>query len=311
VTKGEVLEVPLFSAAGATTLKLSFEEDLAVLQQAGVEGIGLDEAKLRDDRVDLDRFRASGLRASLCFPSTPSILPLPHWPGLDDPGARIDDMCRGVRRLAPFEPATCVCSTGPPGNYEQEEAMEVVVTGIRQVARAAADVGVMIAVEPMHISIAGDWSLIATVPETVELLARVDEPNTGILFDVWHLWDSPDVLRHLRLHARRILGVHVDDWRDPTRGWCDRVLPGDGVADLPGILGALDEGGFDGWFDLEIFSDDGTFGESYPDSLWKLDPVELIRAGREQFMRAWRERRIAGSDDLASPSRYRRSQPGS
>ena len=41
--------------------------------------------------------------------------------------------------------------------------------------------------------------------------------------------------------------------RNPTRSWKDRVLPGDGVIDLPAILGALEAGGFDGWFDMEIF----------------------------------------------------------
>ena len=49
--------------------------------------------------------------------------------------------------------------------------------------------------------------------------------------------------------------------------------------DLPAIIGALEAGGFDGWYDMEIFS-----GEQYPDSLLKLDPVELVRRGREGFL---------------------------
>ena len=43
--------------------------------------------------------------------------------------------------------------------------------------------------------------------------------------------------------------------------------------------------------DLEIISDNGSFGADSPDSLWKLDPVELVRRGREQTMRAWENRR--------------------
>ena len=80
----------------------------------------------------------------------------------------------------------------------------------------------------------------------------------------------------------------MNDWRDPTRGWCDRVLPGDGVADLPGILAALDEAGWRGPYDLEIFSDDGTFGNDYEGSLWRLAPQELARRGREAFAAAWK-----------------------
>jgi sugar phosphate isomerase/epimerase len=74
------------------------------------------------------------------------------------------------------------------------------------------------------------------------------------------------------------------------------VLPGDGVADVTGILAALRDGGYDGWFELEVLSDDGTFGNDYPDSLWKLDPRDLIRAGREWFRAAWEEGAVKPSD---------------
>ncbi len=84
--------------------------------------------------------------------------------------------------------------------------------------------------------------------------------------------------------------VHLNDWRDPTRSWCDRVLPGDGIADIPGIFRALDEGGFEGWFELELFSDDGKFGNDFEDSLWKWDPVELVRTGRDKAYALWEKR---------------------
>jgi sugar phosphate isomerase/epimerase len=79
----------------------------------------------------------------------------------------------------------------------------------------------------------------------------------------------------------------VNDWRGETRGWCDRVLPGDGVADLPAILRALNDAGWRGAYELEVFSDDGTFGSAYPDSLWPEDPDGLVRRGREAFFRQW------------------------
>ena len=84
----------------------------------------------------------------------------------------------------------------------------------------------------------------------------------------------------------------MNDRREPTRGWADRVLPGDGAADLPAILGALDESGWDGFYDLEIFSDNGAFGSAYPDSLWDLDAAELARRGRDGFAQCWQKRRV-------------------
>ena len=105
------------------------------------------------------------------------------------------------------------------------------------------------------------------------------------MFDTWHLWDTPDLLEHIRANARNFPAVHVNDWRRDTRSWDDRALPGDGVIDLPAILGALEQGGYDGWYDLEIFS-----SESYPDSLLRLPAVDLVRRGRSGFLRAWEAR---------------------
>ena len=84
--------------------------------------------------------------------------------------------------------------------------------------------------------------------------------------------------------------------REPTRGWCDRALPGEGRADLPGILAALVESGYRGWYDLEIFSDDGRYGTAYPDSLWGPPHEEMLGRARRSFDRAWtaaRERVLA------------------
>jgi sugar phosphate isomerase/epimerase len=280
-----------FSVGEMTTYRQSFAEDLVVYREAGVDGIGIDASKVQDDERDLKRFKESGLAASVSFGKPSSILPLPNWGGGPvEPAARIDALCRGIRRMAAFGPTACACVTGPLGDYSADEARDVVVTGLRRAANVAADEGMKLALEPMHSSISDRWSFITTLPEAVSLLDEVGAPNTGIVFDIWHLWDTPDLLPHIRALARRFVMVHVNDWRRPTRSWCDRVLPGDGVADVRGILGALDEGGFEGWFELEIFSDDGSFGSDYADSLWKRDPVELIRSGRERFMRLWAER---------------------
>jgi sugar phosphate isomerase/epimerase len=78
--------------------------------------------------------------------------------------------------------------------------------------------------------------------------------------------------------------------REPTRSFADRVLPGDGVADVPRLLGALDRSGWAGFYDLEIFSDNGAFGSSFADSLWDLPAPELARRGRDAFLACWERR---------------------
>ena len=50
--------------------------------------------------------------------------------------------------------------------------------------------------------------------------------------------------------------------------------------------------GWNGFYDLEIFSDNGAFGSAYPDSLWELDAADLARRGRDAFAQCWSKRRV-------------------
>jgi sugar phosphate isomerase/epimerase len=179
-----------------------------------------------------------------------------------------------------------LCITGPG-----ERA--TVVAGLGELAAEAERLDLRLALEPFQLEGIESWSIANTLTDAAELIDEVGSAAIGIQFDVWHLWNTPELFDELEQHADRIVGVHVNDWREPTRGWCDRALPGDGAADVPALLAALERGGWDGYYDLEIFSDNGTFGSSYPDSLWDVEPVELVRRGRESFNRCWEERRVA------------------
>jgi sugar phosphate isomerase/epimerase len=149
------------------------------------------------------------------------------------------------------------------------------------------------ALEPFQRAGSENWSHVNTLTDAVALLDEVGSPALGIQFDVWHLWSTPDLHDEIAEFADRFVGVHVNDWREPTRGWADRVLPGDGRADVPSILASLERAGWDGYYDLEIFSDNGAFGDAYPDSLWDVEPAELVLRSRESFIRCWQNRKVA------------------
>jgi sugar phosphate isomerase/epimerase len=286
---------PKFSVSEITTFHSTYEEDLACYREAGAEGIGIWEFKLPEgkDAESAARLRDSGLKAITCIPGILSIFPVP-FPGPTDPDERTEGLCAAIRRFAPFEPDTILCLTGHPGDRDPGEAHEILVGGLRRAARVAADEGLTLGLEPLHRNVYGHWSTIATIPGTIELIDEVGEPNLGLLYDVYHLWDTDDVLEHTRRYASRFApGVHICDWRADTRNDFDRALPGEGIIDLPAIFGALEAGGFDGWFDLEIFSDDGSFtDQAFEDSLWRQDALEVVRRGREGFLRAWEARKV-------------------
>ncbi len=251
------------SISQITTVSQSFADDLDAYRAAGADGIGIWESKLADD--SLEHIRASGLEAAAAVPAVPSILPLPLLEGPDEPEERVAAICTAIDRLAPFEPACVLFLTGPGDDRA------AIVLGIRAIAAAAERAGVPAALEPIQREYREVWSVVSTPGEAAELLDEAGRPDVRLVFDTWHLWNAPAVLDEIARYRDRILALHLSDWREPTRNTNDRVLPGDGVIDFGPILETL---GWDGLYDLEIFSD-----PELPDSLWKLDPRELARRG--------------------------------
>jgi sugar phosphate isomerase/epimerase len=263
---------------------------------AGADAIGLWEMKLPEggDAAALELLEASGLGRAAAVPAVPSILPLPLLEGPEDPAERVDAICASLHRLAPFKPSDVVCLTGPGDDRD------TVVEGLCTIGDEAERAGVRVGLEPINRVGGENWTMITTIGEAVELLDEAGRPALGLQFDTWHLWNTATLLDDVERYGDRFLGVHVADWREPTRAFADRVLPGDGVADLPAIIGALDRAGWRGYYDLEIFSDNGAFGNAWPDSLWDVPAAELARRGREAFERVW-EARIQTPVDRVSP----------
>jgi sugar phosphate isomerase/epimerase len=280
---------PRFSVSQVSTLTASFADDVATYAEAGLDGIGIWELKLEEghDLEALELLDRSGLGRAVAVPNVPSILPLPLLPGPGDPAERIAAYRASIRRLAPFQPDGLVCLTGPAGDLEPAEARRIVVAGLRELAAEAEQASLKIALEPYQREGMESWSVISTITEAVELIEEVGSPAVGIMFDVWHLWNTPDVLGEIERESSRFVGVHVSDYRSPTRGFADRVLPGDGVADVASILRALDRTGWTGFYDVEVFSDNGAWGTVYPDALWDVPPAELIARARAAFDDVW------------------------
>jgi sugar phosphate isomerase/epimerase len=282
---------PRFSISQITTFPASFDEDLAAYAAAGLDGIGIWELKLPEDGDDaraLEAFAASGLEPASAVPTIPSPLPLPLLGGPTDPAERIDAVCASIHRLAAFGAPGIVCLTGTGAGLDPDRARQIVVDALRTFAAEAELAGTRIAFEPYQANGGDEWTIVSTIPDALDLIADAGGSRSlGLQFDTWHLWNTPTVLDDVPAHIDRIAGVHISDVRRPTRGWCDRVLPGDGVADLIALLGALDAAGWDGLYDLEIFSDNGIFGTHHPDSLWDVPPADLARRGRASSAAAW------------------------
>ena len=258
------------SLSEISTVGASFEEDVRAYAAAGFSGIGIWEMKLGDDDAALEALRSSGLRVTNCVPNVPSILPNTVIEGPDDVDERVESMCASLHRFARFEPDCVLCLTGAAGGRDESEARELVVDGLRRLAATADGAGVRVGLEPIHASQRDKLTLITTIPETLQLLEDAGLPDVGIMIDLWHVWDTPEIDRHLTENVDRITGVHVADWYGDGRD--ERALPGEGVARIGELMRVLRDAGWNGAWDVEIFGvpDD-------PASFWALDVGEAAR----------------------------------
>ena len=254
------------SISQITTVTQSFADDLDAYRAAGADGIGIWEMKLTDD--SLEQFRASGLEAAAAVPEVPSILPLPLMEGPADPAQRVEAIRAGGGASGAVRAVVRPVPDGPGRRPRDRRRGNPLDRRGRPRARRPRRA------RAVQREFAHFWTSASSLGEAAAL---VDEAgaDVGLIFDSWQLYGEP--LEEIERHRDRIYGVHLADWRDPTRNTNDRVLPGDGVIDFGPILDALR---WDGLYDLEIFSD-----PELPDSLWKEDPRELAARGIEAMRR--------------------------
>jgi sugar phosphate isomerase/epimerase len=84
----------------------------------------------------------------------------------------------------------------------------------------------------------------------------IDDLRVGYVFDTWHLWWERNIEDLARSSAPLVFNVQVSDHKAKTMRTLDRAMPGAGIAPLGPLLHALADGGYAGWWDLEVISDD-------------------------------------------------------
>lgn len=125
-----------------------------------------------------------------------------------------------------------------------EQALDWLVTNLKECAETAAVHNVHLALEPIS---RGETNLINTIDQGLALLARVgaDDSTLGLLPDTYHMnLEETDILASLHKAAPHIFHFHVAD--------SNRRYPGAGDLDFKTILTCLrDDLGYQGWVSAE------------------------------------------------------------
>jgi sugar phosphate isomerase/epimerase len=167
----------------------------------------------------------------------------------------VEDVRRALGWAHELDADVLVVLTGSRGAEPWERAARVFRDCYARLLPDAAAAGVKLAVEVVH-PLRQDLSFVNTIGDAGRLV-RAAGRRGGWLLDLWHSGWEPTVLETIRRDAaRRITAVQISDYKKVTTRSLDRALLGKGVLPLRAIFAALERGGYRGWYEIEIISDD-------------------------------------------------------
>ncbi|MDE0306834.1 MAG: sugar phosphate isomerase/epimerase [Albidovulum sp.] len=202
-----------------------------------------------------ERIRAAGMQvAGLC--RSPFLVGPLAFTSLSE---TVEDFNASVDTAAELGAATLTVVAGGviAESHSMSESLKTVTEILARVAPYAERSGVKLALEPLHPVYGGDRSCLVTVRDALAVCRNAGSKNIGIAIDVYHVWWDLALDEQLsRLGDTRILGYHLCDWLAHTKDTLfDRGMMGDGVADLKKIRKAVEDAGYDGLCEVEIFSE--------------------------------------------------------
>jgi sugar phosphate isomerase/epimerase len=178
--------------------------------------------------------------------------------GPDRRQAAVDDNKRAIDEASALGAECLVLVVGglPAGSRDIDAARKMVADGLAAILPYARSNNMPLAIEPLHPMYAADRACVNTLAQALDLCDALGD-GVGVVIDAYHVWWDPDLEKQIARagSAKRILAYHVCDWLVPTRDLLlDRGMMGDGVIDLPHLGSLVDQAGYRGYVEVEIFS---------------------------------------------------------
>jgi len=169
----------------------------------------------------------------------------------------IDENLRAMEEAAALQAPLLVLVCGADPGQSLADSREQIRAGIEALLPMAGKTGVKLGIEPLHPMYADTRSAINTLKQANDMVELLASDLVGVVVDVYHLWWDPDLETEIRRcgDMKRLFAFHICDWRVPTSDMLnDREIMGRGCIPLPKIRNWVEETGFEGPHEVEIFS---------------------------------------------------------
>ncbi len=257
-----------------TTKPLSIESAVNKYAALGIRGITVWRDALAEDGAAATGrlIRDAGLEiVSLCrggfFPSVSK----------EKRAIAVADNLRALEEAADMEAPMVVLVCGADPGQSLETSRLQIRAGIENILPRAEKLGVKLAVEPLHPVYADTRSAISTMKQANDMANWFNSPSLGVAVDVYHVWWDEELPGEIARCGEngKIFAFHICDWKVPVNDILnDRGLMGEGCIDIRGIRGLVEGAGFEGFNEVEIFS------EIY----WKTDQDKFLDKITEAYL---------------------------
>jgi sugar phosphate isomerase/epimerase len=243
----------ILSLNETTTFRWSFEDDVAHYAAAGIKAIGVWRQKLSDCGQERARelIEQHQLRVSHLFWAG-------GFTGSEGHNYResVDDAADALRTAEAVGAGCLIVCSGARAGHTYNHARQLVLGALNELVPLAEELGVVMALEPMHPGCAAQCTFINHLDEALDMIAAVDSPQVKLLLDTYHLGQDSGLVERIPEIAQQIALVQLGDAKVPPQGEQNRCLLGDGVVPLRSIVCSLRSAGYDGFFDVELMGQD-------------------------------------------------------
>ncbi len=190
----------------------------------------------------------------------------------------IDDNRKAIDEAEALGAPLIVLVCGSMPGQPLTESRKQIRDGIAAVLPYAEAAGVKLAIEPLHPMYADSRSAINTLGQANDMAEELNSSWLGIALDVYHLWWDPDLEQEIKRCGQNgnISAFHICDWKTPTLDMLnDRGLMGEGCINIKEIRGWIEDSGFNGFIEVEIFSN----------LYWKEDQSVFLKKITEAYLK--------------------------
>lgn len=255
-----------------TTKGWTLREAVEATASAGLPAIGVWRDRVAEAGVDeaAKIVRDNGLRVStLCRGG--------FLTGVENSGAILDDNRRAIDEAAALGTRELVMVVGGLAGRDLVGARARVAERLADLVPYAVDRDVRLALEPLHPVFCAERAVISTLGQALELAAPFPAYAVGVVVDTFHVWWDPGLAESVARAgaADRISSYRICDWLVPMAAdpLVSRGMMGDGVIDFAAISALVDQAGYRGDIEVEIFNE----------TVWATEGVAVLETMKERY----------------------------